>query len=148
MRIDLEYNSGERILEIREKEYRCNIYDLKAVRALQDYSEQLANVSGIFSDEFLAMCRKTIDTVLGKGASKSIFGASEKSTLPYQLCNKLYDLYIEEQGRETREKEKSKTEQELSMMQRYNDQMRAFYETLKMAGEKYDLSEEGPADKH
>lgn len=148
MKLDLEYASGERIIEIRDKEYTCNVYDLKAVRALQDFSKQVQEVQDIFNDEFLSMCRTTIDTVLGKGSSKSIFKTTEKSTLPYYLCNKLYDIYIEELGREKKEKEKAAADHEIDMMRRYNEQMRAFYETMKMAGDKYDLEQKGPAEKH
>lgn len=147
-KIDLEYTSGERVLEIRGKEYKCNLYDLKSVRALKDFSKSVQEETDMFSPEFLEICKQTVDIILGKGSSRSIFGSREESTLPYYLCNKLNDLYITELKRPEAERAQEEMERELDSMTRYNDQMKRFFDTMKMAGEKYDLGEKGPAEQH
>ena len=147
-KIDLEYASGERILEIRRKEYKCNLYDLKAVYALRDYVKNVREEKEMFSPAFLAMCRDTVDSVLGKGSSKSIFKAGEKSTLPYYLCNKLNDLYISELKRPETERKKAEMEKELQTMTAYNNQMGRFVDIMKKAGAKYGIDQDGPAEKH
>ena len=84
-KIDLEYTSGERVLGIRGKEYKCNLYDLKAVQALKEFVQKVQEETDMFSPTFLNMCKETIDVVLGKGSSKSIFKATEN-----QLCLTIY----------------------------------------------------------
>lgn len=148
MKLDLEYASGERVLEIRGKEYKCNLYDLKAVQALKDFSKNVQEEKDMFSPEFLNMCKATIDIILGKGASKSIFKATEKSTLPYYLCNKLNDLYISELRRPEVERKQAEMDQELKTMTAYNDQMVRFVDAMKKAGAKYGIDKDGPAEKH
>ena len=147
-KIDLEYVSGERVLEIRGKEYKCNLYDLKAVQALKEFVQKVQEETDMFSPAFLNMCKETIDVVLGKGSSKSIFKATEKSTLPYYLCNKLNDLYISELKRPEVERKQAEADQEIQTMKAYNDQMIRFVDTMKKAGAKYGIDQDRPAEKH
>lgn len=116
--------------------YMLDINSFDAIDVLTRFKEKYANPEATL--EMLDDCKNVIDTILGDGTYKKLFG-EEKTMKAYLLVNELANIYLDLFMKEEREKQETEFLEEAKKVQGILKEFNQFTKVMQYAENKYGM---------
>lgn len=135
---EIRLNDTYQDVEICGNKYQLDINSFDAIDVLSRFKEKYINpeaTTGMLDD-----CKNVIDTILGDGTYKKLFG-EEKTMKAYLLVNELANIYLDLFMKEEREKKEAEFLKEAKKVNDLFSGFNQFAKTMQYAENKYGMKQ-------
>lgn len=131
---EIKLNDTFQEVSILDKKYIIDINDYDSINCLTRFKNKHITVGD--NDDLLNDCKEVIDTILGKGVYEDLF-KGQKTMKAYLLVNELANIYLELFNKEERERQETKSREEMEKLASLMQGFKNFADTMKYAGNRY-----------